>query len=166
MCARFYLFLIIITEQCTRNFFNTTHQVKAIAIGIIETNPLAKSVIAPLLFTLHILAHTFLHSTHKELDPHTSFITIVFSIFNENINDLLKCIFHDRQVGFHPTRIKFLSLSFKLQQLQIIPKKKRKMLAINHLLSYFCCKNTDWTQFDFKTSYSQLYGTVSHDQIH
>ena len=78
MCANFYLFLII-TEQCTRNFFNTTHQVKAIAIGIIETNPLAKLMITPLLFTLHISAHTtFLHSTHKELVPHTSLITIVF----------------------------------------------------------------------------------------
>ena len=33
---------LLSTEQYTRYFFNTTHQVKAIAIGIVEANPLAE----------------------------------------------------------------------------------------------------------------------------
>ena len=34
--------------------FNTTHQVKAIVIGISKGSPMAKLVIAPSLYTLHL----------------------------------------------------------------------------------------------------------------
>ena len=65
--------------------FNATHQVKAIVIGIIEANPLARWLILIFLF-IHF-THTYpspiqylIHSKLKELLPHTYFYNIWLSI--------------------------------------------------------------------------------------
>ena len=52
-------------------FFSTTHQVKAITIGIIEDDPLAKLVIAYLLFTPHTSFPYLSHSTLQDLFSYT-----------------------------------------------------------------------------------------------
>ena len=47
-------------------FLNTTHQVKAITIGIIKADPLAKLVIAYLLFAPHTSFPYLSHSTLQD----------------------------------------------------------------------------------------------------
>ena len=64
-------------------FFNATHQVKAIAIGVSEANPLGESSIVPLLFTLHVFLPLKSAYNLKELTPDTHFYMALYSSFSD-----------------------------------------------------------------------------------
>ena len=59
-------------------FFNATHQVKAIAIGVSEANPLGELVDCCFPQHLHVFFPTKAQNRYKELFPNTPFILALY----------------------------------------------------------------------------------------
>ena len=59
-------------------FFNATHQVKAIAIGVSKVNPLGESVDCCSCVHLHVFFPTKAQNRYKELFPNTHVILALY----------------------------------------------------------------------------------------
>ena len=71
--------ILLVTEQCTRYFFNATHQVKTIAIGTSKDKPLVKIVSVFLFLRSKRTGSTFPQTTLKDGYTHTQLPSIAIS---------------------------------------------------------------------------------------
>ena len=74
--------LLLSTEQCTRCFFNITHQVKAISIAIAEANPLVEIISMFLFSSLYTyLTYVYANYIKRKIHPYSaSLYCIQFSL--------------------------------------------------------------------------------------
>ena len=68
--------------KCTRYFFQPTHHVKAIAIGVSEANPLGELTDYSTSVHLHVFFPLKWGSNLKELSPNTYFNMALYSRFS------------------------------------------------------------------------------------